>query len=337
MTDWTPQQASADAPTQTGAESFSPPPDAASPAPFVQTARLDIGAVSDTGKVRESNQDGYIACRLGRTLDRVLSNLPESALPPRSEESGHILMVADGMGGMAAGEVASFTALTSAIRLILAAPRWALRLDDPATREAELQQMWERGRGYLAGIHAEVKRRAAADPALAGMGTTFTSAFTVGTDLFLIHIGDSRAYLLSDGQLQRITRDHTLAQHYVDTGVFQESDPATRRYRHVLTQAVGGPHDELQASLHALRVVDGDRLLLCTDGLTNEVSDDELAALLRSDGSSQDVCDAMLQLALERGAHDNVTAVVARYHVGAKAPRVLEAREQSGIASRGDT
>jgi protein phosphatase len=255
-------------------------------------------------------------CRLGRSLERVSSSLPESVLPPRAGEAGHILMVADGMGGAAGGEVASATALASAIRLVEAAPKWALRLEDPATREAEIQQMWERGRGYLAGIHAAVKKLAAADPSLAGMGTTFTSAFTVGTDLFVIHVGDSRAYLWSDGHLHRITRDHTLAQEYVDLGVLEENDPAANRFRHMLTQAVGGPHDVLKASLHAMRVADGDRLLLCTDGLTNEVSDEELGDLLGRDVPSQAICDAMLQLALERGARDNVTAVVARLVVG---------------------
>ena len=312
------QNPSADAPTQAGAPGFRSPPGVGPASPIPARVRLDLGAMSDRGRVRPSNQDGYMVCRLGRTLDRLLSNLPEQALAARSEEAGHILMVADGMGGEAGGEVASSTALTSAIQQILAAPRWALRLDDPATREREIEQMWERGRGYLAGIHAAVKQRAEAEPELTGMGTTFTAAFTVGCDLFLIHVGDSRAYLWSDGELQRITRDQTLAQHYVDLGMLQEDDPAARRYRHVLTQAVGGPQDELQASLHALRVADGDRVLLCTDGLTNEIRDDEIAGFLGRDAASQDVCDAMLALALERGAHDNVTAVLARFHVEAK-------------------
>lgn len=311
------QNTSADAPTMDGSPAF-PPANAGPAGPAPASVRLDLGAVSDRGRVRPSNQDGYMICRLGRSLDRVLSNLPEHLLAPRSEEAGHILMVADGMGGEAGGEVASSTALVSAIRQISVAPKWALRLDDPATREREIEQMWERGRRYLAGIHAAVKQRAELEPALAGMGTTFTSAFTVGADLFLIHVGDSRAYLWSDGELQRITRDQTLAQHYVDLGVLREDDPEAKRYRHVLTQAVGGPQDELQASLHALRVADGDRLLICTDGLTNEVRDDELAEILGRDAASQDLCDALLALALERGAHDNVTAVLARFHLEAK-------------------
>lgn len=314
----TPRATPTDAPTMEGLPSFGAPPEIQPATPLPGGVRLDLGAVSDRGRVRPSNQDGYMVCRLGRTLERQLSNLPEHLLEPRREEYGHILMVADGMGGEAGGEIASTIALTTAVKQILASPRWALRLDDPATREREIEQMWERGRAYLAGIHAAVKRRAAAEPELAGMGTTFTSAFTVGADLFLIHVGDSRAYLWSDGRLQRITRDQTLAQQYVDLGVLKADDPEARRYRHVLTQAVGGPHDELQASLHALRVADGDRLLLCTDGLTNEIADDELATLLGREATSQDMCDALLALALERGAHDNVTALLARFHVEAK-------------------
>lgn len=315
MPHYSPHAAAASDAKQGSPADFSSPPDVASSLPFVPGVRLDLGAVSDTGKVRENNQDAYLVCRLGRTLDRLLSNLPETALSARVEESGHILMVADGMGGMAAGEVASYTAITSGIQQVLAAPRWALRLDDPSTRDTEIQLMWERGRGYLAGIHAAVKGRAAAEPALKGMGTTFTSAFSVGTDLFLIHVGDSRAYLYSDGGIQRITRDHTLAQQYVDLGVFTESDPAARKFRHILTQAVGGPQDELQADLHALRVVDGDRLLLCSDGLTNELKDEEIAGVLGRSATSQEACDELLKLALERGARDNVTTVVVGFKV----------------------
>src|SRR5260370_4835352 len=95
--------------SQAGPGSFSSPPDVESSAPFMPNVRLDFGAVSDTGKVRVNNQDAYIVCRLGRTLDRILSNLPDSELPPNIGEFGHIIMVADGMGGAAAGAVARHT------------------------------------------------------------------------------------------------------------------------------------------------------------------------------------------------------------------------------------
>src|SRR6185295_10277627 len=108
----------------------------------VAALRLDVAALSHIGLVRETNEDAYIVMRTGRYMERIESNLPESLVAPRYEESAHILMVADGMGGMAAGEVASRTALTTAVQLILRAPRWALNFDDPATRDTEISQMW---------------------------------------------------------------------------------------------------------------------------------------------------------------------------------------------------
>jgi serine/threonine protein phosphatase PrpC len=277
--------------------------------------RLDISALSDVGKVREKNEDAYAVVRLERSMERLHSNLSEAQLASRSDETGHVLLIADGMGGMAAGEVASHGAVITALRLIAEAPRWALRLDDPETREAEIRQMWDRGRMYLTGVHASIRGRAAADPRLSGMGTTLTSVFTVGSDLFVMHVGDSRAYLFSDGVLQKLTRDHTVAQSYVDLGVMKESDPAARRLRHVLTQAVGGPDDDLQADMHALQAQDGDRLLLCTDGLTNVVDEDEITEVLGNSATSRDACRALIDLALEYGAPDNVTAVVAGYSI----------------------
>src|SRR5262245_61226472 len=126
--------------------------------------RVDVGAATDVGKVRENNEDGYLVFRIGRYLERMCSSLPESDLPPRIEESGLIMVVVDGMGGMAAGEVASQTALATIVKLILKQPRWSLRLEEIENRDAEIEEMWARGRGYLAAIHAAVRQQAAADP-----------------------------------------------------------------------------------------------------------------------------------------------------------------------------
>jgi protein phosphatase len=276
---------------------------------------VDVGAVSHIGKVRDANEDAYVVCRAGRFLERLLSNLPESVLAQRFEEPGYILLVADGMGGMAAGDVASHTALTTIIQLVLNAPKWALKLDDPATREAEIREMWERARGYLAGVHAAIRRRAASDPSLAGMGTTLTGAYSVGADLFVLHVGDSRAYLFRGGRVQRITRDHNLAQSYVDLGILRAGDVEAHRLRHILTRAVGGPDEEVHGDLHALRLAHGDRLLLCTDGLTNLVDEEEMAEVLGTSGSSQEACQKLVDLALDYGGTDNVTAIVASYAV----------------------
>jgi len=288
-------------------------PDSAMAARSATRLTIDLGALTDIGKHRETNEDAYAVCRIGRTVERILSNLPESMLAPRSEEGGVVMMVADGMGGMAAGEVASHAALARTFQLILNAPKWALRLDDPATRESEIAEMWERARGYLRRVHAEIRSWADQDPNLKGMGTTLTGAYSVGSDLFVLHLGDSRAYLLHDGKVRKITRDHTVAQSYVDMGILRESDEETHRLRHVLTRAIGGPDDTIDADIHALQVVRGDRVLLCTDGLSNLVDEDEMAEVLSTGASSQDACRMLVDLALDYGGLDNITAVVASY------------------------
>jgi protein phosphatase len=276
---------------------------------------VELGAATHVGKVRERNEDGYLVCRLGRYLERVSSSLPESELPPRSEESGVIMIVADGMGGMAAGEVASQTALSTLVRLILAAPKWSLKLAGIENRETEIEELWGRAREFVSAVHAAVRRQADADPSLSGMGTTLTAAYSLGADVFVTHVGDSCAYLCRDGRVEKITRDHTMAQSFVEMGLLKESEAQTHRMRHVLTRAVGGPEEQLDADLHALELAAGDRLLLCSDGLTNHVDPEEMAEVLSAAGSSQQACDRLLELALDYGGSDNITAIVASYSV----------------------
>ena len=278
-----------------------------------QRLQLEIAALTDRGKVREHNEDAFIVYRAGRYLERVMSSIPESDLPARTEHSAHLLVVADGLGGHEAGDVASRSALVTTLKLILEQPRWALNLDDPATRESEIHDLLGRARGYLAGVHAALRKQAAEDVSLAGMGTTLTGAFSIGSDLFVLHVGDSKAYLLRGGSLQKITHDHTVAQQYADLGVIPQEEVATHRMHHVLTRAIGGPSDELEGDIHQLRVGVGDRLLLCSDGLTDMADEDDIRAVMEKHPASEAACRALIDLALERGGRDNVTAIVARF------------------------
>jgi serine/threonine protein phosphatase PrpC len=278
------------------------------------SVQVDIGALTDIGRVRETNEDAYLVCRLGRFVERLSSNVPET-LVPGVEQSGYVMTVADGMGGHAGGQVASSTALAATVRLIVDAPKWSLKLDDPATREDEIRQVWERAGEFLSAIHEAVRDRAAAEPSLAGMGTTLTTAFSVGADLFVFHVGDSRAYLFRDGRLQKITRDHTVAQHYIEMGIMRPDEAESGRLHHVLTQAVGVSQEGIQADMHGIGLQHGDRLLLCTDGLSNLVSESEMGRALDRRGSSEETARALVDLALQRGAPDNVTVIVASYTV----------------------
>lgn len=274
---------------------------------------VEVSARTDRGLRRETNEDAYLVFRTGRFLQRVQSSIPEGELESRFNVAGHIMAVADGMGGAAAGEVASREALVEALRLILRSPKWLLSLDNPTTRDAEIREFFERTRGYIAGMHDALLRHASADPSVAGMGTTLTVAYSVGLDLFVAHVGDSRAYLYREGLLRHITRDHTVAQHLADRGDISQEEVETHPKRHFLTSVVGGGQQSVGSDLHHVPLELGDAVVVCTDGLTGVVRDEEIAEVLRSAASCDDACDSMVALTLERGAPDNVTVIVARY------------------------
>jgi protein phosphatase len=161
--------------------------------------------------VRPNNEDHFLISRFGRFLETVQTNLPADTVPPRSEESGYGMVVADGMGGCAAGEEASRRAITSLVNLVLHTPDWILRLDEEPLPKEVLRRAAER----YEQVNQTLAEEAQGDPGLSGFGTTMTMAWTLGRQLFVAHLGDSRAYLLRQGRLQQLTRDHTLVQELV--------------------------------------------------------------------------------------------------------------------------
>jgi protein phosphatase len=266
----------------------------------------DVAALSDRGAVRERNEDHFLIGRFGRALEVLCTNLPDGAVPSRAEETGYGLVVADGMGGMAAGDVASRLAIETLIQLVLHVPDWILRPDDASGDEA-LRRIKER---YLQ-VDAALAHEAE-EPALRGMGTTLTIAWNLGPQLFLAHAGDSRAYLLRGGTLHRLTRDHTLAQALADAGQVPAEEVATHRLRNVLVKWLGGGKDH-EPDVQRLPLADGDWLLLCSDGLTDMVDDATIADHLRSAQDAASTCGRLVERALERGGKDNVTVALARY------------------------
>ena len=160
-----------------------------------------------------------------------------------------------------------------------------------------------------------VIERARDNPALHGMGTTLTMAYSVATDLYIVHAGDSRAYLFRDGELKQLTSDHTLVQALIDGGEISPEDAKRHKLRNVVTNVIGGPREGVVAEIHKLILLDGDTLLYCTDGLTNPVNDAAIAEVLEHDPDPEEACAHLVNLALSRGGPDNVTAVVVRYQV----------------------
>jgi protein phosphatase len=138
------------------------------------------------------------------------------------------------------------------------------------------------------------------------MGTTLTGAYVIGLDAFIAHVGDSRAYLYRERALTRLTSDHTLAQEMLDAGL-----PAPEAKRHVLTNVLGGAKRDVRIDFHHVQLRDGDRLLFCSDGLTEMVADERIASLLAENVDPQAACQVLIDAALANGGRDNVTAVVA--------------------------
>ena len=214
-----------------------------------------------------------------------------------NEDSGFagpsLLLVADGVGGAAAGEVASATAayVTS-----------ALAMADP---EADVLDLLERAARL---VHDQLRVGTDQDPSRAGMGTTWTALLTDGHRVALGHVGDSRAYRLRDGELVQVTHDHTFVQTLVDQGLLSRAEARRHPRKNVVLQAFDGAHPVRPDVLHVdVRV--GDRLLLCSDGLTDLVEDSAIRACLEPAGPAEAV-DRLVAAALAAGGVDNVTCVV---------------------------
>ncbi len=262
------------------------------------------------GHARPRNEDQYLIAKLAKSMRICVSCLPESDTTRFSDEEGYLLIVADGMGGTAGGQEASTMAVQTVETFVLDAIKWFLH------REGQEQNaLVNELRLALQRADSNVLARADADPKLYGMGTTLTMAYSVGTDLFVAHAGDSRAYLYRAGRLERITSDHTLVQVLVDVGAITPEDAREHPRRHVVTNVVGGPNEGVQVEVHRRSLMDGDLLLLCTDGLTEYVPDQEIAEILDQDGDPEQAAERLIDVVLSRPARDNVTVALARYKI----------------------
>ena len=291
------------------ASSDGPPPVAVRPfRPFSSLVRIDVSALSHPGRVRPNNEDQFFVTRLTRSLETMLTSLPAGDVPERADEVNYVMVVADGMGGHAAGEVASRMVISALVGLALEVPDWIFTVDEEHAPEIE-----RRARRLVQLVGSALTERGRQDPALHGMGSTLTGARSLGRDLLIIHVGDSRAYLLRAGRLHRLTRDHTYAQMLVDMGQLGAGDVAGSGMRHILTNVLGGSDAQVEVDVDLLRLEDRDRLLICSDGLTDLVDDDTIRNTLTGTPTSSEACTQLLQVALERGGRDNVTVIVAAY------------------------
>jgi protein phosphatase len=269
--------------------------------------QVEFGALSHRGLVRDKNEDHYAVVRRRRVRDVLLSNLPVERLN-QTEQEAYALVVADGLGGHPFGELASLVALCSAWDLGSNEIKWAVKMN-----RRESDELKQKAAVLFGLLDRAVLSAAQAQPRLSGMGTTLTACYTAGPELFVLHAGDSRAYLYRGGALRRLTRDHTRAQAMIDAGVAEPESHAEMSRRHMLTNYLGRGRVQVDVEHH--RLDHGDRLLLCTDGLSDLVSEVEIAALLEAHSRPDDACRALVDRALDCGGLDNVTVVLASYAI----------------------
>jgi protein phosphatase len=220
-------------------------------------------------------------------------------------------MVADGMGGHAAGEVASAMTIDALARYAFTLMPWSLprSKDDSRILAAGLREAVKQ-------CQEQVRQAAATGEGKQGMGTTLTMAYVTWPNLFVVHVGDSRMYAFRDGEVHQITRDHTLAQQLVENKVMSEAEAETSDFSNILVNAVGGDSDELRVELHHAMLFPNDVVMLCSDGLTKHVTKEKITKALADVSAGAEVeaaARSLVDQALAEGGTDNVTVVVARY------------------------
>lgn len=268
----------------------------------------DVHGITELGRVRAHNDDHFLVSDLSRSL-WIRSSSVGHAGPrrPVTTRQAHLYVVADGMGGHGGGEIASSVAMDAVADYVFEAMPWFAHLDrahgDAQTEELRAALLQSQQRVFAVAARKGLSHLR--------MGTTLTLAYVAWPMLYVLHAGDSRCYLSRADQLWRMTTDHTLAQALEQHP--QLRDVAPGNTTHVLTNAVGAGTDELSAEIRRAELVPGDRLLLCTDGLTAHVSDPEIAVALAQPETSAETARSLVDLANARGGSDNVTVVLARF------------------------
>ncbi len=241
---------------------------------------IEFGTQTHQGRVRTSNEDSYAA-------------------NPKNK----IFVVADGMGGHAAGEIASQIAASTVEELV-------------STRRHSGNDLEETLRVAAQEANARIYETQRRKPELAGMGSTLTVLSFRDKMFFVAHVGDSRAYLLRDGILDQLTRDHSLVWHLFESGVLRKDELSSHPQKNLITRSIG-PHPQVEVDVERGEAREGDIYLLCSDGLTDVLTDEHIRKILSENGkSSQELGDTLVNAANKGGGPDNITVVVVRLQPG---------------------
>jgi protein phosphatase len=274
---------------------------------------IDCFGASDIGRCRERNEDQFLIANTDLPVPILQQPSEDDEAEAPDASDANLLLVADGMGGHVGGEQASRLAVQAVLEHLFG-PRQRPRpqgadVGDPICDDLKATFVF---------AQQEVARQAAQCPELARMGTTLTLAYLDPPDLYTAHVGDSRAYLFRRQKLLQLTRDQTIAQMLVDAGIVEADCVANHPLRNALGSVLCSDPSQLIICIGKTRLLSGDQLLLCTDGLTRHVSDEQIVEILDASCTASVACRELIGTANASGGRDNITAVVARFgrHLG---------------------
>jgi protein phosphatase len=255
---------------------------------------------TDVGRTREHNEDSFVVA----DLNTMNATLQPEVRTHRAGTMGSLFMVADGMGGAAAGEVAS--AMATEVVLKELQSRWR----DAATHDPETFARAIKAAAETA--NARIHRYATEHPENRGMGTTATIAGLLGDTLYLAQVGDSRAYIVRNGDARQITKDQSLMQKLVEAGELTAEEAEVSERRNIILQALG-PEPMVKVDLTHQQIRRGDVLVLCSDGLSGQIRTSDIAQVVAEEDDLVNVCKRLIDLANESGGPDNITVIAARF------------------------
>jgi PPM family protein phosphatase len=267
---------------------------------------VEAYGATDTGLVRARNEDQFLIAELERLM-LVRDTSVESTAPTRyrRRRQAVLLAVADGMGGHAGGSMASRVVIDALAGYLLRTLPWS-----GSVEQADLPTADEEARRALVACQRRLTEVADRKGLLGGKpGTTLTAAYVAWPQLLVLHVGDSRLYLLRNGQLAQLTTDHTVLPDPENSHQRLRSSP----YRHILTNAIIGGPDRAIGEVHRIHLDASDRLLVCTDGLTEHVPDEQIAAIVSQRDDMAQACADLVAAARHDGGSDNITAIAARF------------------------
>jgi protein phosphatase len=292
------------------------------------TINLALYAQTDVGMVRSGNEDNFLILDLstGRSWTASEEEPPE-LLTYAQGYYGSLLAVSDGMGGALAGEVASRMAVETVRDRML-----QLQAHEVYSRLS----FHERLRLSIEEANILINGESQTNPAHKGLGATFTAVATVGNQVFFGQVGDSRAYLIRGTNIVRTTKDQSLVQQLIDAGQITEEEAETHSYRNVILQALGA-HSNVNVEVGCLPLCNMDTLVICSDGLSGKVHQDEIARIIHESRDFKSACQHLINLANERGGEDNITVVIAQFSGSGLALPESEMVEPQSLARSPDT